>query len=141
MAGPDQEEREYANGQIDVKDPSPQVAIGDPTTRSSVRGTVQVRRRVRKARRPGLVSAVRASTSMKAAGATVAAISQGLAFGFHCSLLPTSAAIHFFLHLWTAFRSFSIMAAIRLDRLSVVVSIGSVGVHYKDILYLKAYCM
>jgi hypothetical protein len=33
------------------------------------------------------------------------------------------------------------VAAIRLNRLSIVVSIGSVGVPYKDILYLKAYCM
>jgi hypothetical protein len=33
------------------------------------------------------------------------------------------------------------MAAIRLNRLSIVVSIGSVDVPYKDILYLKAYCM
>src|SRR5258708_5515205 len=81
-------------------------------------------------------------TSMKAASATVAAISQGLALGFHCSLLPASAAIHF-LHLWTESRSFSIMAAIRLNRLSIVVSIGSVGVPYKrhtvseSVLYVK----
>jgi len=33
------------------------------------------------------------------------------------------------------------MAAIRLNRLSIVMSIGSVGDLYKDILYLKAYCM
>jgi hypothetical protein len=77
---------------------------------------------------------------MKAASATVAAISQGLALGFHCSLLPTSAAIHF-LHLWTESRSFAIMAAITLNRFSIVVSIGSVDIPLKDILYLKAYCM
>jgi hypothetical protein len=35
-------------------------------------------------------------TSIKAARATVAAISQGLAFGFHCELLSTSAVIRFF---------------------------------------------
>jgi hypothetical protein len=77
---------------------------------------------------------------MKAASATVAAISQGLASGFHCSLLPTSAAIRF-LYLWTESRSFSIMAGIRLNRLSIVMSIGSIGDPYKDIVYLKAYCM
>jgi hypothetical protein len=33
------------------------------------------------------------------------------------------------------------VAAIRLNRLSIVASIGSVGFFYKDILYLKAYCM
>ena len=77
---------------------------------------------------------------MKAARATVAAVRQGLALGFHCSLLPTSAAIHF-LHLWNESQSFSIIAAIRLSRLSTVMSIGSVGISYKDRLYLQAYCM
>jgi hypothetical protein len=76
---------------------------------------------------------------MKAARATVAAVSQGLALGFHCSLLPTSTASHF-LYLWNESQSFSIIAAIRLSRLSTVMLIGSVG-PYKDRLYLQAYCM
>jgi hypothetical protein len=36
-------------------------------------------------------------TSMKAANATVAAINHGFAFGFHCSLLPTSITMTFLL--------------------------------------------
>jgi hypothetical protein len=47
--------------------------------------------------------------------------------GFHCSLLPASAAIQF-LHLWNEPGSFSIVAAIRLNRLSIAVSITATGV-------------
>src|SRR5260221_5646012 len=38
-------------------------------------------------------------TSMKAARATVAAISQGLTSGFHCPLLPAAAVIRFLLRI------------------------------------------
>ena len=56
-------------------------------------------------------------------------------------LATTGLCGHPLLHLWNESGSFSIMAGIRLNLLSVAMSIGGIGVLYKDILYLKAYCM
>src|SRR5271169_7040042 len=88
-------------------------------------------------------------TSMKAASATVAAISQGLTLGFHRPLLPTSSDIRF-----PSRRIERCQIQERepnqprsqlmpcepfpLNALYIKLSIGN---HFIYILYLKAYCM